>query len=56
MIAMRDASPTLTSRANSARARAASVKKSFGVSRDGARLRATPATPAASTAVEIGDM
>ena len=56
MMAMRDGSGAFTSRAKSARARAASVKKSSAVIVDGIRLRATPATPAASTAAEIGDM
>ncbi len=56
MMATRDGSGALISRAKSARARSDSVKKSAGNSRDGTRLRATPATPAASTAVESGDM
>ncbi len=56
MIAMREASPAFTSRANNPRAVAASVKKASCVICAGTRLRATPATPAASTAAEIGDM
>ena len=56
MMAMRDGSGALTSRAKNSRARAASVKKSSAVIVQGLRLREAPATPAASTGREIGDM